>query len=167
MQACDQSFLYGRLCYFVLIGQFVSNHATARETAFESLLHDIREHAALEGGFLLSQVPGASARETTNAIASSGTAHSSHIAAILSTKAIMAAEPKVTPYQSRVYTLLKQIPKGKVSTYAEMSKALGSSPRAVGGALRCNPFAPEVPCHRIIQADGVSLSYHRLADYCN
>ena len=66
------------------------------------------------------------------------------------------AEVKVTQYQSRVYALLKQIPEGKVSTYAEMSKALGSSPRAVGGALRVNPFAPEVPCHRVIQADGVS-----------
>lgn len=70
-----------------------------------------------------------------------------------------AAEVKVTEFQSRVYALLKQIPKGKVSTYAEMSKALGSSPRAVGGALRVNPFSPEIPCHRIIQADGVS--YHR------
>jgi methylated-DNA-[protein]-cysteine S-methyltransferase len=31
---------------------------------------------------------------------------------------------------------------------------LNSSPRAVGGALRCNPFAPEVPCHRVIASDG-------------
>lgn len=70
----------------------------------------------------------------------------------------MAEEVKVTEFQSRVYALLKQIPKGRISTYAEMAKALGSSPRAVGGALRVNPFAPEVPCHRIIQADGVRLN---------
>ena len=63
---------------------------------------------------------------------------------------------KVTTYQARVYAFLKQIPEGRVSTYAEMSKALSSSPRAVGGALRVNPFAPQVPCHRIIQVDGVS-----------
>ena len=64
----------------------------------------------------------------------------------------------VTPYQSRVYALLNQIPAGKVSTYAALSRALSSSPRAVGGALRRNPFAPEVPCHRVISAGGVSVS---------
>ncbi|KIN02696.1 hypothetical protein OIDMADRAFT_18437 [Oidiodendron maius Zn] len=60
----------------------------------------------------------------------------------------------VTQYQERVYGLLRQIPSGKISSYAALSKALDSSPRAVGGALRRNPFAPEVPCHRIICADG-------------
>lgn len=59
-------------------------------------------------------------------------------------------------FQQRVYALLLQIPLGKVASYASLSKALESSPRAVGGALRRNPFAPEVPCHRIICADGVS-----------
>ncbi|KAK3711724.1 hypothetical protein LTR37_009501 [Vermiconidia calcicola] len=63
-------------------------------------------------------------------------------------------EVTITPYQTRVYALLAQIPEGKVSTYASLSKALGSSPRAVGGALRRNPFAPRVPCHRVVQADG-------------
>ena len=71
-------------------------------------------------------------------------------------KAMAAKQVTVTEYQERVYTLLKQIPEGKVSTYAWLSNALGSSPRAVGGALRRNPFAPEVPCHRVISADGVS-----------
>ena len=70
---------------------------------------------------------------------------------------IIPEEVAVTDYQARVYGLLKQIPAGRVSTYAAISKALGSSPRAVGGALRRNPFAPEVPCHRVISADGVSL----------
>lgn len=51
----------------------------------------------------------------------------------------MAAEVKVTEHQSRVYALLKQIPEGRVSTYAMLANALGSSPRAVGGALRVNP----------------------------
>ncbi|CAG8959504.1 hypothetical protein HYFRA_00001403 [Hymenoscyphus fraxineus] len=69
----------------------------------------------------------------------------------------------VTPFQEnqadltagqRVYTLLNQIPSGRISSYAALSRALSSSPRAVGGALRRNPFAPEVPCHRIICADG-------------
>ena len=34
---------------------------------------------------------------------------------------------------------------------------LGSSPRAVGGALRRNPFAPRVPCHRVVAAGGAAL----------
>ncbi|KAI5369782.1 Putative methylated-DNA-[protein]-cysteine S-methyltransferase, active [Septoria linicola] len=63
-------------------------------------------------------------------------------------------EPNVTAYQEKVYALLRQIPSGRVSTYAALSKALDSSPRAVGGALRRNPFAPEVPCHRVISANG-------------
>ncbi|KAF8244924.1 DNA binding methylated-DNA--cysteine S-methyltransferase [Wilcoxina mikolae CBS 423.85] len=62
--------------------------------------------------------------------------------------------PKVTPYQEKVYALLRQIPAGKVSTYKQLSDILDSSPRAVGGALRKNPFAPEVPCHRVIASTG-------------
>jgi len=60
----------------------------------------------------------------------------------------------VTTYQERVYTLLKQIPTGRVTTYKALSDALASSPRAIGGALRNNPFAPEVPCHRCIASTG-------------
>jgi methylated-DNA-[protein]-cysteine S-methyltransferase len=65
---------------------------------------------------------------------------------------------KVTPYQERVYALLKQIPEGKITSYAALARALDSSPRAVGGALRNNPFAPEVPCHRCIASTGVSAA---------
>ncbi|KAF2258379.1 DNA binding methylated-DNA--cysteine S-methyltransferase [Lojkania enalia] len=61
---------------------------------------------------------------------------------------------KVTEYQTRVYTLLQQIPEGRITTYAAIAKALNSSPRAVGGACRNNPFAPEVPCHRCIASSG-------------
>ena len=60
----------------------------------------------------------------------------------------------VTDFQERVYTALRQIPAGKVASYATLAKALQTSPRAVGGALRNNPFAPEVPCHRVISATG-------------
>lgn len=68
---------------------------------------------------------------------------------------------KITPFQRRVYDLLLQIPAGKVSTYAALSKALDSSPRAVGGALRNNPFAPDVPCHRVVASTGVGHSLSR------
>lgn len=62
----------------------------------------------------------------------------------------------VSEYQTRVYTLLQQIPEGRITSYAALARALKSSPRAVGGALRSNPFAPEIPCHRCIASSGVS-----------
>jgi methylated-DNA-[protein]-cysteine S-methyltransferase len=61
---------------------------------------------------------------------------------------------KLTSFQKKVYALTKQVPKGKVTTYSAIAKKLKSSPRAVGQALRCNPFAPVVPCHRVIKSDG-------------
>ncbi|GAA5877855.1 hypothetical protein JCM16303_000261 [Sporobolomyces ruberrimus] len=61
---------------------------------------------------------------------------------------------KVTPFQWKLYDLLLQVPPGKVSTYGQLSSILSSSPRAVGSALRNNPFAPFVPCHRIIATNG-------------
>ncbi|GAA5938597.1 methylated-DNA--protein-cysteine methyltransferase [Sporobolomyces koalae] len=61
---------------------------------------------------------------------------------------------KVTAFQWRLYDLLLQVPPGKVSTYGQLSTILSSSPRAVGSALRNNPFAPYVPCHRIIATNG-------------
>ena len=65
----------------------------------------------------------------------------------------------------RVYDALLQIPAGRVATYASLARALGSSPRAVGGALRRNPFAPRVPCHRVVQANGVSSFFPRLYSF--
>lgn len=61
---------------------------------------------------------------------------------------------KVTPFQQRVYDACSRIPSGKVTTYAELAREIAcKSPRAVGQALRCNPFAPEVPCHRVVKSD--------------
>ncbi|KYK26082.1 hypothetical protein AYK26_01270 [Euryarchaeota archaeon SM23-78] len=60
----------------------------------------------------------------------------------------------MTPFQRKVYALLKKVPKGKVTTYGALAKKLKSSPRAVGQALRVNPYAPKVPCHRVVSSDG-------------
>lgn len=63
-------------------------------------------------------------------------------------------EQQVTPFQSRVYRVVATIPEGKVVTYKELAQVLGcSSCQAVGQALRRNPFAPTVPCHRVIKSD--------------
>ena len=62
----------------------------------------------------------------------------------------------VTPFQKHVYNVVRKIPRGKTMTYAQVAVAIGSpqSARAVGNALNKNPFAPEVPCHRVIRSDG-------------
>ncbi len=60
----------------------------------------------------------------------------------------------VTPFRRRVYEALLKVPAGKVITYGALGKRINcNSARAIGGALRHNPFAPQVPCHRVIGAD--------------
>jgi len=58
-------------------------------------------------------------------------------------------------FQEKCYELLKQIPKGKVTSYKEIAHALGTKAyRAVGTAMNKNPNPVEVPCHRVVKADG-------------
>jgi len=60
-----------------------------------------------------------------------------------------------TKFQNRVYKLCKKIPKGKVNTYKIIAEKLRTKAyRAVGGALNKNPYAPVVPCHRIVNSSG-------------
>mmetsp|Transcript_53042 Transcript_53042/g.108123 ORF Transcript_53042/g.108123 Transcript_53042/m.108123 type:complete len:127 (-) Transcript_53042:132-512(-) len=58
-----------------------------------------------------------------------------------------------TDFEKEVYKLCSKVPAGKVTTYAEIAQVLASSARAVGQALRRNPFAPSVPCHRVVTSD--------------
>ncbi len=61
---------------------------------------------------------------------------------------------RISDFQERVYRVVRCVPRGRVTTYKLLAAAVGCrSPRAVGQALRHNPFAPEVPCHRVIRAD--------------
>ncbi len=58
-------------------------------------------------------------------------------------------------FAEKVYALCKNIPRGNVTTYAEIAHALHTKAyRAVGQALHCNPYAPHVPCHRVVCSDG-------------
>jgi len=66
----------------------------------------------------------------------------------------MAAHPQVTPFRRKVYEALLEVPRGYVTTYGVLARRVGcGSAQAVGGALRSNPFAPEVPCHRVVASD--------------
>jgi O-6-methylguanine DNA methyltransferase len=59
-------------------------------------------------------------------------------------------------FSQRVWRLTAQIPRGRVSTYGLIAKALGQprASRAVGNALNANPNAPRVPCHRVVRSTG-------------
>ena len=62
----------------------------------------------------------------------------------------------ITPFQQRVYTVVKRIPRGEVRSYQWVARQLGDArlARAVGGALHRNPWPIHVPCHRVIRSDG-------------
>jgi methylated-DNA-[protein]-cysteine S-methyltransferase len=64
----------------------------------------------------------------------------------------------IAPFHRSVYALARQMAPGETTTYGEMARQLGApgAARAVGLALGYNPFAPVVPCHRILAADGRS-----------
>lgn len=61
-----------------------------------------------------------------------------------------------TEFEKKVWKTTKKIPKGKVVTYGQIAEVIGcpKAARAVGNALNKNPFAPQVPCHRVVRSDG-------------
>jgi methylated-DNA-[protein]-cysteine S-methyltransferase len=61
-----------------------------------------------------------------------------------------------TPFQLRVWSLLREIPYGAVRSYGEIARLLGTpnASRAVGAANGANPIPIIVPCHRVIGANG-------------
>ena len=59
-----------------------------------------------------------------------------------------------------VYALLKQIPRGRVTTYKVLATILKTKGyRAIGQIVKRNPFAPVVPCHRVVGSDGLLGGY--------
>lgn len=59
-----------------------------------------------------------------------------------------------TKFEQRVFDAISRIPSGRVTTYGLLARELSCrSAQAVGQALKRNPFAPEVPCHRVIASD--------------
>ena len=68
---------------------------------------------------------------------------------------------KGTKFQLKVLNYLKTIPKGTVKTYKQVAVAIKSpkSARAVANACGKNPYAPKIPCHRVIRSDGALGGY--------
>jgi methylated-DNA-[protein]-cysteine S-methyltransferase len=60
-----------------------------------------------------------------------------------------------TEFSEKIYALLRTVPKGKVTTYKELANALNTAAyRAVGQVMKNNPYAPSVPCHRVVSSSG-------------
>ena len=68
-----------------------------------------------------------------------------------------------TKFQIKVWNYLKKIPKGKIKTYKQVAKGIGmpKAARAVANACGKNPYAPKIPCHRVIRSDGSIGGYSR------
>ena len=74
---------------------------------------------------------------------------------------ILVAMKAYSPFYQAVWKACAEIPRGQVRTYGWVAKRIGKprSARAVGMALGKNPFAPAVPCHRVVGADGRLTGY--------
>ncbi len=61
-----------------------------------------------------------------------------------------------TEFQLKVWSYLRKIPRGRVKTYSQVAKAIRRplAVRAVANAIGKNPYAPKIPCHRVIRSDG-------------
>lgn len=58
-------------------------------------------------------------------------------------------------FSDQCYQLLKQVPKGRVTTYKIIANKLGKKCyRLIGQIMAKNQNAPKVPCHRVVKSDG-------------
>ena len=69
------------------------------------------------------------------------------------TESLPLATGRLSEYFRRVIRVTSLIPVGYVASYGSVAKAAGGSPRAVGRVMASNPFAPIVPCHRVVCSD--------------
>ena len=63
------------------------------------------------------------------------------------------ATEHLSNYARKVIEIVSSIPLGYVASYGSVARAAGGSPRAVGRVMALNPFAPIVPCHRVVSSD--------------
>lgn len=65
------------------------------------------------------------------------------------------------PFYQAVWRACAEIPAGETRTYGWIAQRIGKpgAARAVGRALGANPFAPDIPCHRVVGADGRLIGY--------
>ncbi|MBV2234900.1 MAG: methylated-DNA--[protein]-cysteine S-methyltransferase [Sterolibacterium sp.] len=66
-----------------------------------------------------------------------------------------------TPFQRKVWAQISAIPCSQTRSYGDLAAAIGSAPRAVGGACGANPYPLVVPCHRVVAKDGGLGGFNR------
>lgn len=124
------------------------------------------------GGIVAVQLPEADAEATRARLlrshshcAQSGEHPAPVRSAIEGIQALLAGQPRdlcevpldmsgISPFHQQVYAIARAIPPGRTRTYGEVAEQIGCKglSRAVGQALGLNPFAPVVPCHRVLAA---------------
>lgn len=80
-------------------------------------------------------------------------------------RTIVERDTRITEFQRKVYLALLDVPRGATISYKELGARIGCrSAQAIGQALKRNPFAPDVPCHRVISSDGSIGGFHGKRD---
>lgn len=76
------------------------------------------------------------------------------------------AKPEQAGFFARVYALVARIPRGRVATYGQVARMLGTprAARTVGWAMHDNPHGSRVPCHRVVQQGGTCSPNFRIGD---
>ncbi len=70
--------------------------------------------------------------------------------------------PQGSPFRQRVWAAMQAIPYGATASYGDLARALGTAPRAVGGACGANPLPIIIPCHRVVGGGGAPGGYSGL-----
>ena len=94
-------------------------------------------------------------------VASSGSAFAENVVSLVnhvyegkdSGERVALATEHLPSYTGKVLNAVSLIPVGYVSTYGSVAEAAGGGARAVGNVMASNPFAPIVPCHRVVAAN--------------
>jgi len=74
---------------------------------------------------------------------------------------IVKNDSNLTDFRKKVYQALLTVPQGNVITYAMLGKMIDCKcAQAIGQALKNNPYAPDVPCHRVIRSDLTIGGFH-------
>ncbi|TXH01429.1 MAG: MGMT family protein [Candidatus Moraniibacteriota bacterium] len=65
-------------------------------------------------------------------------------------------QPKKQSFRERVYRVVARIPRGRVLSYSEVARLAGrpGAARSVGTAMKENSNPKQIPCHRVVRADG-------------
>ncbi len=121
---------------------FATTFTDTKESAVKSLLTSL----PLDAEFQVFSTPSAFAQRVLDSVKSVYDGRGE-------TDPVPLASERLTPFNRRVLEVTRLIPVGYVTSYGALAEAAGGGPRAVGGAMAANPFAPIVPCHRVVRSD--------------